>query len=252
MPLHRLVAGFADAAGVYERGRPGYPPSVVTALADALGLAPGASVVDLGAGTGKLARALLAGGYDVVAVEPLEGMRKSAAGSLGDERVLAGTAEAIPLASGSVDAVVSADAFHWFDGARAVPEIARVLRPGGGLAILFNVPQFPDPPPGWAAELGRLLDELRPEHPAFTGDRFAALEASELFGERSQRAVTHVHDTDREGIVANMASISFIGGLPDDERAAVLGRVDALLRDHGIDATDWPVRVEITTCFKRR
>jgi SAM-dependent methyltransferase len=218
----------------------------------ALGLAPGASVLDLGAGTGKLARAFLAGGFDVVAVEPLEGMRKVATGSVGVERVLAGTAEAIPLGDGSVDAVVSGDAFHWFDGERAVPEMARVLRPGGGLAVLFNVPGFDDPPPPWAVELGRLLDELRPEHPAFTGDAFAALDASGLFGRRSQHAVAHVHDTDREGIVANVASISYVGALPADERAAVLARVDALLRAGGVEEVGWPVRVEITTCSRRR
>src|SRR4051812_8526704 len=143
MALHRLVAGFTDAADAYERGRPGYPPAVVAALADAAGLAPGARVLDLGAGTGKLSRALAAAGLAAAAVAPLPAMRALASRELAADRVLDGTAEAIPLPDASVDAVVAADAFHWFDTPRALPEIRRVLRDDGALALLANVP-------GWA------------------------------------------------------------------------------------------------------
>jgi SAM-dependent methyltransferase len=246
MALHRLVAGFTDAADAYDRGRPGYPPAVVAAVADAVGLAPGARVLDLGAGTGNLSRALAAAGFDVVAVEPLAGMRAVAARKLGDDRVLEGTAEAIPLPDASADAVVVADAFHWFDTPRALPEIRRVLRRGGALALLANVPGWTDPAPDWAIELGRLLDELRPEHPAFTGDAYAALEADPAFAPREQQTVSHDHVTDREGLVANVASISYVGGLPDAERSAVLARVDELLARHGVERVDAPVKVAIS------
>src|SRR5437868_12217076 len=111
MGMHPLAAQFAELADVYERGRPGYPPAVVGALAAELGLAPGARVLDLAAGTGKLTRALLAGGLDVLAVEPQAALRDVLARRIGAERVHDGVAEAIPLADASVDAVTVSDAF---------------------------------------------------------------------------------------------------------------------------------------------
>src|SRR5689334_21449167 len=137
--LHALVAGFADAAEVYERGRPGYPPPVVERVVAELGVERGARVLDLGAGTGKLTRPLLAAGLDVVGVEPLAGMRAALAAGVGVERALDGRAEAIPLADGSLDGAVSADAFHWFDGERAAAELHRVLRPGAGLVVMWLI-----------------------------------------------------------------------------------------------------------------
>ena len=97
MTLHPLAEQFAALAQVYERGRPGYPPAVVGAIGAELGLAPGARVLDLAAGTGKLTRALVAGGFDVVAVEPIESLRAILIGIVGAERVHDGVAEAIPL-----------------------------------------------------------------------------------------------------------------------------------------------------------
>jgi ubiquinone/menaquinone biosynthesis C-methylase UbiE len=129
MALHPLAERFASVADAYERGRPDYPAAVIGALAAELMLAPSAPVLDLAAGTGKLSRALLAAGLDVVAVEPLDSLRAVLARNIGPERVLEGFAEAIPLADTSVDAVTVADAFHWFDHAPALAEIQRVLRP---------------------------------------------------------------------------------------------------------------------------
>jgi len=103
-----------------------------------LGIGPGAKVCDLAAGTGKLTRLLAATGAEVTAVEPVPGMRDQLAETTPDVAVLDGTAEAIPLAESSVDAVTVAQAFHWFRFDEALAEIGRVLRPGGGLAILFN------------------------------------------------------------------------------------------------------------------
>src|SRR3954449_6197274 len=121
--LHPLAQQFASVADVYERGRPDYTPAVVGALAAELGIAPGARVLDLGAGTGKLARALLAFGLDVVAVEPQGALREVLAVGIGGQRVLEGTAEEIPLPDQSVAAVTVADAFHWFDQSMALAEI---------------------------------------------------------------------------------------------------------------------------------
>src|SRR3954451_6743125 len=130
--LHALVSGFADVAAAYERGRPEYPPAVVERVVVELGAAarPPARVLDLGAGTGKLTRPLLAAGLDVVAVEPLERMRAALARAVGAARALDGRAEALPLPDASLGGAVCGEAFHWFDGERAAAELARVLRPG--------------------------------------------------------------------------------------------------------------------------
>ena len=127
MQIHPLARQFATVADSYERGRPEYAPAVLGAFAAELGIGPGEPVLDLGAGTGKLSRALVAFGFDVVAVEPQAPLRRRLAGYVGADRALEGVAEAIPLADASVAAVTVADAFHWFDRARALLEIHRVL-----------------------------------------------------------------------------------------------------------------------------
>jgi SAM-dependent methyltransferase len=129
---------FGPAADDYERARPSYPPEAVAVLERELGIGPGARVCDLAAGTGKLTRLLAATGADVVAVEPVPGMREQFAAATPGVEVVDGTAEAMPFADASLDAVTVAQAFHWFRFDEALAEIRRVLRPGGGLAILFN------------------------------------------------------------------------------------------------------------------
>ncbi len=144
------ATSFGPAAKAYERGRPTYP-------AEALDwLLPDAArrVLDLGAGTGKLTRDLVARGYDVVAVDPSEGMRNELGRALPDVPVLPGSGESIPLDAGSVDVVLVAQAWHWFDAPKAVPEVARVLKPGGRLGLLWNIRAELD---GWSRALGRLL-----------------------------------------------------------------------------------------------
>lgn len=237
--LHPLVAGLTDA-GAYDRGRPRYGEHVVAELAAELHLRAGARVLELGAGTGQLSRALLAGGFDVVAVEPLASMREMLSQAIGARRVLEGSAEQIPLADASVAAVCAADAFHWFDEQRAVPEIRRVLQPGGGVAILRTLPVFDSP---WGHELGQILLAERPEHPAF-GERgaAAALEEDERFGPVSERVLDGEHITDRDGVLAYIASVSWIGVLPDSRRREVLARAAALLDAHGVGSVRHAVR----------
>jgi SAM-dependent methyltransferase len=129
---------FGPAAADYERARPSYPPESIEILRREIGVGVGARVCDLAAGTGKLTRLLVAAGADVVAVEPVPGMRDQLSEVLPEIEVLDGTAEAIPFGDGAFDAVTVAQAFHWFKFDEALAEIRRVLRPGGGLAILFN------------------------------------------------------------------------------------------------------------------
>jgi SAM-dependent methyltransferase len=129
------AASFARSAEAYERARTGYAPEAVAFLVERLGLGPGRVVLDLAAGTGKLARQLVPSGARVVAVEPLAEMRSLIPAGI---EALDGTAEAIPLPDDFADAVTVAQAFHWFDAEAALPEIERVLRPGGLLALVSN------------------------------------------------------------------------------------------------------------------
>jgi SAM-dependent methyltransferase len=140
----------------YERGRPGWPPAVV----DVPGLPPAATVLDLGAGTGKLTRLLVSAFRRVLAVEPAEAMRRLLVALCPEVEALAGTGQEIPLSDASVDGVFAAQAFHWFADERALGEIARVLRPGGALVVMWNAPAGPTEPSIAAVE--RLLNERVP------------------------------------------------------------------------------------------
>jgi SAM-dependent methyltransferase len=230
--LHPLVRGFSDAE-VYEKGRPVYGEAVVAALIEGLGLASGAPVLDLGAGAGALARPLLEAGLDVTAVEPLEQMRTVLGRAIGSERVRAGVAEEIPLGRGSVEAALAADSFHWFDERRALSEIRRVLRPGGGVAILRTYPVLDAP---WGHELGSLIADSRPDHPAFVSrGAAAALEEDPAFGPVTETEITSEHASDRERTLAYVASLSWVGSLPADRLERLLADADAVLRRHGVE-----------------
>jgi SAM-dependent methyltransferase len=228
MELHPLAARFADVAGAYERGRPEYPPAVVRAIAAELGIAQGEAVLDLAAGTGKFTRALLGIGMDVIAVEPQPPLREILAASIGKQRVGAGVAEAIPLEDASVAAVTVADAFHWFDHAVALAEIQRVLRPGGGLAIVTTVPGWNGA--SWAHDVGKLIADLRPEHPRFDGMRWqdSVLAAKGWSAPREIR-LTAVQPADAEGVVDYLSSVSWIAALPESQRDETLARLGAIV-----------------------
>lgn len=146
----RRSLSFGEEAAAYERGRPSYPPEVIDWL-----LPSGArDVLDLGAGTGKLTIRLVERGLGVVAVDPIPEMLEVLSGSLPDVPALLGTAEEIPLPDDSVDSVLVAQAWHWFDPERAVKEVARVLRPGGRLGLVWNTR---DERLGWVKDLGNVI-----------------------------------------------------------------------------------------------
>jgi ubiquinone/menaquinone biosynthesis C-methylase UbiE len=152
------AAGFAVGAGAYVTGRPDYPPEAAQWLREVLGLGPGKTVLDLGAGTGKFIRYLKDTGARVVAVEPVDAMRAELSRRHHDVDALAGTAEAIPLPDASLDAVVCAQAFHWFATTRALPEIRRVLRVGGMLGLIWNVRDESVP---WVAAVSAITTPMR-------------------------------------------------------------------------------------------
>ncbi|MEV7189863.1 class I SAM-dependent methyltransferase [Kitasatospora sp. NPDC093102] len=210
---------FGAAAEAYQHGRPGYPQALIGSAVPR----EARRVLDLGAGTGKLTGLLVEAGLDVVAVEPDEGMRAQLAASVPKAAVRAGSAERIPLPDGSVDAVVVAQAWHWFDPAVAVPEIARVLAPGGTLALVWNVRDESEP---WAAALGVLMHrsarqpiDTRPVLPA-------------PFGPPERLEIRWEHVTTRAGIVDMVASRSYVIALPEDERVRLLADVEQLLATH--------------------
>jgi SAM-dependent methyltransferase len=215
----RRRCSFGSAAEEYERFRPGYPAEAVEWLAGR----PSRRVLDLGAGTGKLTRALVAAGHEVVAVEPDEAMRAVLAAALPAVDVLAGVAEAIPLAAASVDEVVVGHAFHWFDERPALAEIARVLRPAGRLGVVYN---NRDESVAWVAELSRILHSISASAAAAEGDeRFGP-----LFEPIERAEFAYVQDLDSDGLVGLAGSASHTITLPPEERAALLGNVAALAR----------------------
>lgn len=243
MALHPLAAGFADVAEAYERGRPEHAPAVVERLAAELRIPAGAPVLDLAAGTGKLTRGLLAGGFDVVAVEPQASLRATLARLIGPERVRDGLAEAIPLPDASVAAVTVADAFHWFDQAAALAEIRRVLRPGGGLALLRAIPDWSGA--SWAQEVGELIAGTRPAHPAFDGPPWQdAVRAAGGWSEPRELCLTIAQPAQPERIVDYVASISWVAALPQERREELTARVAAIVQA-GATPAELPVRVTI-------
>lgn len=228
MTIHPSAAvGFDAGAEAYERGRPAYSPEAVDRLIRELAINPGTRVLDLAAGTGKLTRMLAPTGAAVVAVEPVAGMRAQLARVLPDVEILEGTAEAIPLPDGSVDTVTVGQAFHWFDGDRAIREIHRVLRPRGGLGLIW---QARDPVRPWIERLNEIIDRADDGHPRFrTGEWRTAFERSTLFEPLSEAEFETVQRGDAELFVDRVASISYVAALPDDRRTAVLDEVRALL-----------------------
>jgi len=217
---------FDLAAEEYERTRPGYPPE----LLDSLPLDADASVLDLGAGTGKLTRVLVGRYAHVTAVEPLERMRAILERVVPKAQALAGSAERIPLDDASVDGVFAAQAFHWFDHDLALPEIARVLRPGGVLCLVWNGPDEARASPLPKAFLA-YLDELRASAEFHGQPSWVEVIARGPFGETHEQTVPHDHVLDRPGLIDNARSVSWIASRPDEEREAVLAKLDSLLED---------------------
>jgi SAM-dependent methyltransferase len=227
MSIHEEARrGFGQGADAYERGRPGYPPEAIEWLVDQLRLSRGRTLLDVGAGTGKLTRELIGSGAAVVAIEPVAAMRAVLEQAVPAARALDGTAEALPLDDESVDAIVVAQAFHWFDGPAALAEFHRVLRPAGRVALIWNR-RLRDQPL-WRA-ISEITEPYRGDTPThYRGEWRRSVDASALFAPAGELEVPLEQVLDAQELVDRIGSTSFIAALPDPERADVLGRVRAV------------------------
>ena len=246
MSVHPGARAFGAAAEKYERARPTYPAEALDWIAEAAQLNAGDTVVDVGAGTGKLTRLLVARGYDVVAVEPIDGMRAVLAERVPQARVVAGTAEAIPVPDASARAVTAAQAFHWFDPERAEPEIARVLEPDGTLVIVANVRDKEDE---LQARLEELMSRYRGDYPNKNWPDTWTDEHPLFVPE--YREFRHEHLLDTETFVERVASVSWIASLPADEHRKVLAATRELVAD-APEPIRMPYITQVFVCRRRR
>jgi SAM-dependent methyltransferase len=232
--------GFEQGADAYERGRPGYPSDAVKWLWRALRLGPGRTVLDVAAGTGKLTRELVPSGATVIAVEPVPAMRGVLEHVVPGAHALSGTAEALPVGDGSVDAITVAQAFHWFDGPAAVAEFHRVLRAGGRLGLIWNRRLMDQP---LHRAVGEIIDPYHRDSPShYRGEWRHPVADAGLFAAAGEIDVPSAQVLDAGEFVDRFSSISFIAALPDREREAVVERLRAVA-----DGARQPLRLEYTT-----
>lgn len=211
-------------ADAYDRARPSYPVEAAEWL---VGRDP-ARIVELGAGTGKLTEILVAAGHQVLATDPLPEMLARLAGRVPGARTAVATAHQIPVATHSVDVVVCAQSFHWFADSVALDEIARVLRPGGVLALVWNIRDEGIP---WVRKFGAIIGGHRDA--GGTDDLAGAVRESALFGGTDEHEFRNWSSLRREDLFDLVRSRSYVAVLTEHERTDLLARVGALYDDYG-------------------
>ena len=212
---------FAAVSTAYDRARPSYPPEAAAWL-----VGPKRSaVLELGAGTGKLTELLVAAGHDVVATDPLPEMLGHLRAKVPGARTAVAAAEHLPVASRSADVVVCAQAFHWFEHDVALPEIARVLRPGGVLALVWNARDEAIP---WVRKLGGIIGSSDNRT-----DLADPVEESPFFGPVEHREFRFWHTLRRDDLFDLVRSRSYVALLDDTRRDEILARVGDLYDDYG-------------------
>ncbi|MDQ2977982.1 MAG: methyltransferase domain-containing protein [Acidobacteriota bacterium] len=245
MTIHPVARHFDGAASDYERARPTFPEEAIEHLRRSLDLRSGRTVLDLAAGTGKLTRLLVPTGARVIAVEPLAGMRAVLEETAPSVETLEGTAEEIPLADGSVDAVTVAHAFHWFDRERAYRDIYRILRPGGALAVLGNMR---DRESALQTAITALLEPIRGA--SSISREWDSPARAELFSDFEVWTHPWSEEYDRELLRTRMRSISFVAGLPEPEQSKLLDRVVGLA-DGLPERFPFPYVTEVFICRRQ-
>jgi len=252
---HPAVRGFDRLAKAYERGRPGYPVAAVRHLGRVLGLGPGSTVVDLGSGTGKFTRALASLGAARVAVEPTPGMRRVFAEVVREVPALDGTAEKIPLPDGFADAIVCAQAFHWFHARRALREFARVLRPGGGVGLVWNTR---DETGSWSRRINEIADRYhRKERSDARWDSWkeAFTDPRSPFGPLHERVFPNAQRARPATFVDRFLSVSSIAVQSAAERRRIAREIRTILRTdprtRGRRVITQPMSTEVYWAFVR-
>lgn len=252
--IERAAArGYTAAGADYERARPSYPTVAVDLLVTELGIQSGRTVVDLAAGTGKLTRLLQPTGALVIAVEPVTAMLERLVTAVPQAHPVAGTAEAIPLAEASADAVVVGTAFHWFRGEHALREIDRVLRPGSGLGLIWN---NPDRTVDWMDQVWSIVDDYRGDAPRNRDLRWqAAFTRTAAFTPLRHRRFAHDQEVARDELLTRVASTSFVAALPAADRERALSRVREVMSTHpdlaGRERFRLPYRTDVYCCRTR-
>jgi len=246
--IHRAASdGYAAAADAYERGRPSYPLEAVAWLARTMRLHSGTTLLELGAGTGKLTAQLVPLRTRLLAVEPVEAMRARLSVAVPSAVPLGGAAEALPLGDATVDAAVAAQAFHWFDHDAALVELARVLRPGGRLALTWNVR---DPTVDWSSRLTEILDRVAGDAPRHATSTWrTAFARTDRFDAVDEASFPNPVTVTPDQLLDRVASISFVGAADREEQDEVLGEVRALLATHpdlaGRERIVFPYRTDV-------
>lgn len=232
------ASGFERGAAEYERARPSYPQAVVDALPSS------GRIVDVAAGTGKLTRQLAAPELAVIGIEPVHAMRAVLAQHA---IAVAGTAERLPLRDECADAVTVAQAFHWFDVPVALAEVARVLRPGGTMLLVWNER---DERVAWAAEVSRIVHAQDPHAYLHEHDWPALVARSGLFTPVQTRIVDNPQPgTTRAGVVERAASTSYVAAGPAEIRREVIAAVAAVVADLD-EPFDYPYVTQIFSCTR--
>ncbi|WP_342050280.1 MULTISPECIES: class I SAM-dependent methyltransferase [unclassified Cupriavidus] len=247
---HAAAQGFSSQADTYARGRPDYPKEIAEWLRDTVGLAAGRTVVDLGAGTGKFTRLLQPTGATIIAVEPVAQMRDQLSGALPGVQAVAGTAESMPLPDASVDAVVCAQAFHWFANTAAMREIRRVLRPGGRLGLVWNVR---DESVDWVARLTDIMKPFEGDAPRFHRGDWRKVFPADGFGPLALTSLPYSHTGAPEQVIVDrVMSVSFIASLQPAQQDAVRAQLHDVIAHHpalaGQDIVSFPYRTEAYCC----
>ena len=244
--------GFSTQAVTYAQGRPDYPRQLTGWLADTLHIDTLSSVIDLGAGTGKFTRLLSTLAPTLIAVEPVAAMGAQLTKLLPDVRLVNGTAESIPLPAASADAVVCAQAFHWFSTEAALAEIHRVLKPGGRLGLVWNVR---DESVDWVAAITDIITPYEGDTPRFHTGRWREAFTGKYFSEPEMTCFPYSHvGSPQEVIMDRFLSVSFIAALPEASKAVVTAQLQALIDTHpslkGRDTVAFPYQTQAYVCHR--